>query len=161
MPVPHPPAPGILGPHPSSRQALLATPAPAAYGNTAAYGGPPSYGAYGGAPPVYDPALLFALHATPSPSAYNGGGDWYMDTGAAAHMASNPGILSRAAPYPFSSRIMVGDGSSLPITHHGSSSLLLPSSSLTLNSVLVSPSLIKNICSVRLFPILFLTNDRS
>ena len=45
---------------------------------------------------------------------------------------------------------MVGDGSSLPITHHGSSSLPLPSSSLTLNNVLVSPSLIKNLCSVRI-----------
>nr|XP_020190871.1 uncharacterized protein LOC109776623 [Aegilops tauschii subsp. strangulata] len=77
-----PPAPSILGPRPSSHQALLTAPAPAAYGNVAAYSGPsaygghPGYGAYGGAPPVYDPALLSALHAAPSPSTYNGGGDW-------------------------------------------------------------------------------------
>nr|XP_040252347.1 uncharacterized protein LOC109783277 [Aegilops tauschii subsp. strangulata] len=106
MPVPRPPAPGILGPRPSSHQALLTAPAPAAYSSSSAYGVPPGYGVYGGAPLVYDLALLSALHAAPSPSTYNGGGDWYMDTGAAAHMASNPGILSHASPYPFNSRIM-------------------------------------------------------
>ncbi|XP_044353040.1 uncharacterized protein [Triticum aestivum] len=100
MPVPRPPAPGILGPRPASHQALLTTPAhgPAAYGGatpyggSAAYGGPPAYGAYGGTHGgVWDPALLSALHVAPSPSNYSGGGDWYMDTGTAAHMASNPG----------------------------------------------------------------------
>ncbi|XP_073355420.1 uncharacterized protein [Aegilops tauschii subsp. strangulata] len=90
-------------------------PAPAygsvpAYGAAAApaYGIAPSYGAaaapafgaapapaYGGfyppqAPPPWDPALLAALHSAPSPSSYGGGGDWYMDSGATAHMTAHP-----------------------------------------------------------------------
>ncbi|KAM3355125.1 hypothetical protein ACQJBY_025734 [Aegilops geniculata] len=87
MPIPRPPAPSILGPRPTTHQALLTTPAPAAHGTAAAYSGPsgygghPGYGAYGGATPVYDPALLAALHAAPSPSTYNGGGDWMLTPG--------------------------------------------------------------------------------
>ncbi|XP_073359906.1 uncharacterized protein [Aegilops tauschii subsp. strangulata] len=90
-------------------------PAPAygsapAYGAAAApaYGTAPSYGAatatafgaaptpaYGGfyppqASPPWDPALLAALHSAPSPSSYGGGGDWYMDSGATAHMTAHP-----------------------------------------------------------------------
>nr|XP_040251903.1 uncharacterized protein LOC120968940 [Aegilops tauschii subsp. strangulata] len=90
-------------------------PAPAygsapAYGTATApaYGIAPSYGAaaapafgaaptpaYGGfyppqAPPPWDPALLAALHSAPSPSSYGGGGDWYMDSGATAHMTAHP-----------------------------------------------------------------------
>nr|XP_020170103.1 uncharacterized protein LOC109755617 [Aegilops tauschii subsp. strangulata] len=89
MPVPRPPAPGILGPRPSAHQALLAAPA-GAYG---AYGAPPiapPFGApdaYGA--PYYDPALLAALQQPPPYS--GGGGDWIMDSGATSHMSAHPG----------------------------------------------------------------------
>ncbi|XP_073355159.1 uncharacterized protein [Aegilops tauschii subsp. strangulata] len=67
------------------------------------YGAAPAYGTYGAAPtPAYggflppqvplpwDLALLAALHSAPSPSSYGGGGDWYMDSGATAHMTAHP-----------------------------------------------------------------------
>ena len=88
----------------SQVEALLAAPGGPGLGGSSAYTGAMAPGAassssYGAAPTgyTYDPALLAALHAAPSPHNYSGGGDWYMDTGAAAHMASNPGILSRVS----------------------------------------------------------------
>ncbi|XP_073360059.1 uncharacterized protein [Aegilops tauschii subsp. strangulata] len=91
MPVPRAPAPSILGPRPASHQALFTVRNAAPYSgyDTApapAYGGflPPQV------PPLWDPALLAALHSAPSPSSYGGGGDWYMDSGATAHMTTHP-----------------------------------------------------------------------
>lgn len=45
--------------------------------------------------------------------------------------------------------IVVGNGSHLPITHTGAALIPTSSSPLILNNVLVSPSLIKNLISVR------------
>ncbi|KAM3273405.1 hypothetical protein ACQJBY_042964 [Aegilops geniculata] len=52
----------------------------------------PPYGGFNPpqVPPPWDPSLLTVLHSTPSPSNYGGGGDWYMDLGATAHMKSHP-----------------------------------------------------------------------
>ena len=63
--------------------------------------------------------LLAALHTARTPHQYTGGGDWYMDTGATAHMAAYPGNLHTSYPVHSSARITVGDGSSLLITHKG------------------------------------------
>nr|XP_040244092.1 wiskott-Aldrich syndrome protein homolog 1-like [Aegilops tauschii subsp. strangulata] len=104
-----PPVPGFFGARPASHQALYAAPqsyppAPL-YGPSAAYG-LPSAGGFAAPPPQplpsapalppapWDPALL-AVHTVPMPQQYTGGGDWYMDTEATAHMAANPGC-----PYP-------------------------------------------------------------
>ncbi|KAK1604353.1 hypothetical protein QYE76_028026 [Lolium multiflorum] len=38
----------------------------------------------------WDPALLTTLQSAPSAGAYGGGGDWFMDTGASAHMDAHP-----------------------------------------------------------------------
>nr|XP_051220119.1 uncharacterized protein LOC127337206 [Lolium perenne] len=95
MPVPRAPAPGVLGPRPPSHQAYFAAPQP--YMPPYGWVGQPSQP--GGLPPLppmppapWDPALLAALHAAPTPTAYAGGGDWHMDTGASAHMAAHPGF---------------------------------------------------------------------
>ncbi|XP_073357811.1 uncharacterized protein [Aegilops tauschii subsp. strangulata] len=70
-------------------------PAPAYSAATApAFGAAPTP-AYGGfyppqVPPPWDPTLLAALHSAPSLSSYGGGGDWYMDSGATAHMTAHP-----------------------------------------------------------------------
>ena len=74
-----------------------------------------------------------------------------MDTGASAHMSSHPGNLSTSSPTSTSSRIVVGNGHALPITHTGSTPFPSNSTPLTLNNVLVSPDLIKNLVSVRSF----------
>ena len=135
-------------------------PAPA-YGAAAApaYGAAPTYGAattafgaapapaYGGSyspqvPPPWDPALLAALHSAPSPSSYGGGGDWYMDSGATAHMTAHPGNLTSATRVHTPTRITVGNGSSLPITHVGHMSFPSTSTHVHMSNVFVSPDLV-------------------
>jgi hypothetical protein len=71
-----------------------------------------------------------------------------MDTGASSHMASDYGNFSSI--YPFSQRIMVGNGQSISSTHVGSTSI--PSSiPLSLRNILIVPHIIKNLISVRQF----------
>jgi hypothetical protein len=73
-----------------------------------------------------------------------------MDSGASSHMTSDDGILlSRHLPSHPS--ITVGNGASLLVTHCGSSALRTDSSTFHLNNVLVVPSLIHNLLSVRQF----------
>jgi hypothetical protein len=64
-------------------------------------------------------------------------------------MASNAGNLSHPTPIPHSLPITVGNGNTLPVTHQASSTIRTNSSPLLLNNVLVSPSLVKNLISVR------------
>ncbi|XP_071683743.1 uncharacterized protein [Lolium perenne] len=75
-------------PRPPTHQAFIATPpqAPAGLPYAPAYGGmmPQAPTAH------WDPALYTALQYAPSSGAYSGGGDWFMDTGASAHMAAHP-----------------------------------------------------------------------
>ena len=79
----------------------------------------------------WDPSLLVALQSAPTPNTCTGGGDWFMDSGATAHMFSNLGNLTSFSPTNIATRITLGDGSSLPITHVGSTSF--PSSITPIN----------------------------
>ena len=90
-------------------------------------------------PALYQALTGLSLQSTP-PSA----SDWVFDTGASSHMASSSGILSSATPS--TSRIVVGNGASLPVQCAGTAAI---PPSLTLHDVLVSPSLIHNLVSVR------------
>nr|XP_051229420.1 uncharacterized protein LOC127347250 [Lolium perenne] len=91
MPVSRAPYPVIMGPRPATHQAFYAAPQPAP-----AYAAPaPSRSSAS-----WDPALLTALQSVPSAGAYGGGGDWFMDTGASAHMAAHPGWSYSDAPPP-------------------------------------------------------------
>ena len=74
-----------------------------------------------------------------------------MHTGATAHMASNPGNLLTSHPVHTSTRITVGYGSSLPITHIGHAAFPSNSMPLSLSNILVSPDLIKNHVPIRSF----------
>nr|XP_020170032.1 uncharacterized protein LOC109755549 [Aegilops tauschii subsp. strangulata] len=155
MPVPRAPGPTLPVPRPSAHQAYYAAPQP--------YGGYPLLqlsGAYGlpAAPPPplpalppapWDPVLLAALHTAPTPNNYTGGGDWYMDTGATAHMFAYPDNLASFTPVTTDRRIIVGDGSTLPITHVGHTSFPSNSMPITLSNILLSPHLIKNLVFVR------------
>ncbi|KAM3223842.1 hypothetical protein ACQJBY_057304 [Aegilops geniculata] len=71
-------APGVLGPRPAAAS-------PQAY---AAYGPAPTTPTYNGHQQQLDPALLNALNNMHLP----GNQEWYMDTGASSHMASNHGV---------------------------------------------------------------------
>jgi hypothetical protein len=129
--------------------------------------GPPPGFSYGGPPPPqqlqqqpwtpmqgpsWDPSALVsnfnAMTLTPPPS-----GEWYADSGAGAHMVNNAGILSSLHPPSSSSpsSIIVGNGASLPVTSIGSHSFPTERRPLVLSNVLVSPSIIKNLISVRRF----------
>lgn len=70
-----------------------------------------------------------------------------METGATAHMIPHHGNLISSTPVHTPTRITVGNGSSLPITHIGSTSFPSTSTPITMNNVLVSPELLTNLVS--------------
>jgi histone deacetylase 1/2 len=72
-----------------------------------------------------------------------------MDSGTSSHMAAYPGNLSSLSPTSTNSRIIVGNGASLPITHIGYTVFPSTSKPLSLNNVLVSPYLFHNLVSVK------------
>uniref|UniRef100_A0A2N9HRT6 Uncharacterized protein n=1 Tax=Fagus sylvatica TaxID=28930 RepID=A0A2N9HRT6_FAGSY len=45
--------------------------------------------------------------------------DWYLDTGASAHMTTDPSTLDQCTNYTSKDSVIVGNGASLPITHTG------------------------------------------
>ncbi|XP_073261980.1 uncharacterized protein [Populus alba] len=71
--------------------------------------------------------------------------DWYTDTGASAHMTADASQLDKVEPYTGKDKVIVGNGSSLPITYTGSCS---PTPNLQLNDVLVVSNLTKILLSV-------------
>jgi hypothetical protein len=97
----------------------------------------------------WDPALYTALQYAPPPGAYTGGGKWFMDTGASVHMAPHLGNLSTSSPTSTHSRIIIGNGTGLHISHIGSTNFSSTSKPLSLNNVLVSLHLIQNLVSVK------------
>lgn len=138
------PGSGVLGPRPSTapQQAYFAghpLPTP-----------PPAPSATG---PVLDvwnhQAMLAALANSGVPPGGPQATEWFFDTGASSHMASTSGNLATATPTPHSPPIIVGNGASLPASHHGESSIATARAPLRLHNVLVSPSLVKNLISVR------------
>jgi hypothetical protein len=72
--------------------------------------------------------------------------DWVTDSGASSHTTSDAGNLTSVRP-PTStdpSSIVIGNGSALPITSVGDSTLLSP---FYLNNVLVTHDIIQNLLS--------------
>jgi hypothetical protein len=64
-------------------------------------------------------------------------------------MASHPGSTSSFTPSSSPSSIIVGNGATLPVHYTRTVSFPTNTGSLHLNNVLISPSLIKNLVSVR------------
>ena len=77
------------------------------------------------------------------------GPEWIADTGATYHTTLDPGILTSVRP-PSSlpSSIMVANGSCLPVTSVGAAG---PPGSFRIPDVLVAPSLVHNLLSIRRF----------
>jgi hypothetical protein len=63
-------------------------------------------------------------------------------------MSSSDGILLQLLPYSNSS-IIVGNGTNIPVTARGHSILSTNASNFALNNILVVPSIIRNLLSVR------------
>src|SRR6266508_734010 len=75
---------------------------------------------------------------------------WVLDTGATSHMTLSDGILlSRLSPPHYS--IIVGSGNSLPVTARGPSILPTSTANFSLRNILVVPTIIRNLLSVRQF----------
>ncbi|GJS09734.1 zinc finger, CCHC-type containing LTR copia-type gag-polypeptide [Tanacetum coccineum] len=68
--------------------------------------------------------------------------DWYVDSGATAHMTSSPDNVSHSAPYSGNMRVFLGNGDALPVSHIGQS---MVSNKILLRDVLVIPKLTKNL----------------
>ena len=71
--------------------------------------------------------------------------DWFLDTGASAHMTTDPSILDQSKNYMGKDSVIVGNGASLPITHTGT---LSPVPNIHLLDVLVVPHFTKNLLSI-------------
>lgn len=69
--------------------------------------------------------------------------------GATSLMANNPGIVSCPIPFSHSSRVTVGNGATLPITHTGDTFFSTSSFPIQLRNVVITPNLIKKLISVR------------
>ncbi|XP_021309205.1 uncharacterized protein LOC110432736 [Sorghum bicolor] len=78
------------------------------------------------------------------------GPEWVADSGATYHTTPNPSILSSVHPPSSSlpSSIMVANGSCLPVTSVGAAG---PHGSFHLHDVLVAPSMVHNLLSIRRF----------
>ncbi|XP_019085409.1 PREDICTED: uncharacterized protein LOC109126354 [Camelina sativa] len=76
------------------------------------------------------------------------GRDWIPDSGATSHVTTTEAALQHVTPYQGTDSIMVADGNYLPITHVGSTSLPVSTGSLTLNDVLVCPTVKKSLLSI-------------
>lgn len=76
---------------------------------------------------------------------------WYMDTAASSHLASDACILNSVFNYCnyFPTHVITGNGSTLPVSTVGNTSL--PHTSLRLSNTLIAPSIVKNLVSVRRF----------
>jgi hypothetical protein len=99
-------------------------------------------------PVSWDAAALAAAFQTPAltPSM---GPEWIADTGATYHITPDHGILTSVRP-PSSvpSSIMVANGSCLPVTSVGAAGT---PGSFRIPDVLVAPSLVHNLLSIRRF----------
>ena len=78
----------------------------------------------------------------------SGSQPWIMDSGATHHITSDLNNLALHHPYTGGEEVLIGDGSGLPISHTGSTSLSSSSRPLTLSNVLYVPTIHKNLISV-------------
>nr|ABB47203.2 retrotransposon protein, putative, unclassified [Oryza sativa Japonica Group] len=75
---------------------------------------------------------------------------WVLDTGATSHMSSTDGILDTRLPNSYTF-ITVGNGHTIPVICHGTSFLPIGTTKFDLKNILVAPSLVRNLLSIRQF----------
>lgn len=74
--------------------------------------------------------------------------EWTSDTGASNHMTGKLGMLTNIRETCGTDHVIIGDGSSLPITGIGDSCIKQTNTTLPLHNVLLVPNLTKNLLSV-------------
>ncbi|KAI3690613.1 hypothetical protein L2E82_48745 [Cichorium intybus] len=78
---------------------------------------------------------------------------WYMDLGASTHLTADPGKISSPLVSSPINTVFVGNGSSLPVHGSGHATHTTHNISYSLKNILFTPSIIKNLLSVRKFTI--------
>ena len=76
---------------------------------------------------------------------------WLLDSGASHHVTSDLSNISLHNLYLGFDDVMIDDGSTLPITHTSSTTILTFSCTFTLQSILCVPSIQKNLISIYQF----------
>ncbi|OIT27847.1 hypothetical protein A4A49_56909, partial [Nicotiana attenuata] len=66
-------------------------------------------------------------------------------------MTPNPGNVSSVLPYNGTDRVVVGNGTQLPISYTGHGTIFTPSNLFSLKNILIVPNLSSNLLSVRKF----------
>ncbi|KAI0527296.1 hypothetical protein KFK09_002895 [Dendrobium nobile] len=74
--------------------------------------------------------------------------DWYLDSGASAHMTNKSEQLLQGSVYQGNDQVMVGDGRTVPITHSGLGLLPTPDRKLLLSNLLHIPAISHNLLSI-------------
>ena len=90
-------------------------------------------------------------HAATNSSSGTFNPPWLLDSGASHHVTTDLHNLALHNPYDGTDEIMIGDGSGLPISHTGSTSLTTSSHSFTLSNVLCVPTMKRNLISISQF----------
>nr|XP_016489332.1 PREDICTED: uncharacterized protein LOC107809250 [Nicotiana tabacum] len=75
----------------------------------------------------------------------------YMDSGASSHMTYDQGKIKSPSMPSNSHSIFLGDGSTIPVSSIGCSTIVSPNRTFHLNSILHVPSLHKNLLSIKKF----------
>ncbi|KAH9779181.1 retrovirus-related pol polyprotein from transposon RE2 [Citrus sinensis] len=78
--------------------------------------------------------------------------NWYLDSGATHHLTNDMRNMNMAEPFAGTSKLVIGNGVGLFITHTGSAVLRMQSSinhfDLKLNNILLVPKITKNLISI-------------
>ena len=74
--------------------------------------------------------------------------EWNPDSAATAHVTASPNALQSATDYDRDDAVLVGDGTYLPITHVGSTTINSSKGKIPLKEVLVCPNIQKSLLSV-------------
>ncbi|XP_013632706.1 PREDICTED: uncharacterized protein LOC106338222 [Brassica oleracea var. oleracea] len=94
--------------------------------------------------PTTDFAEAFNTMTLADPSQHG----WFMDSGATAHLASSSSILHFFFNTNTGRSVMVGNGSSIPISSSGNSIIPSQTRPLHLKDVMIAPNIIRNLVSV-------------
>ena len=86
--------------------------------------------------------------ATTSNAAITQEQPWLVDSAATEHVTANFNNPAFPKPYNGADHFTMGNGRNLPITHVGNVTIPSSNSPLTLNNVLIVPSIASNIASV-------------
>jgi hypothetical protein len=76
---------------------------------------------------------------------------WLLDSGASHHVTADLDNLSLHSPYNGHDDVMIGDGTSLSITHTGSTKISSPHFTFKLSNILCVPTMKRNLISVYQF----------